>query len=201
MKPVKFIFDLDGTVTADETLPFIAKFFDVKEEIETLTQETIKGNIPFVESFIRRTQILGSLPVSEIADLLEKVRLYPNLFEFLQKNREHCAIATGNLECWVKKIIEKIGCQAFCSDAVVEDDKVVRLTSILRKESIVEKFQNEGYKVVYVGDGNNDLEAMRLADISIAVGMTHYPSKSILPATDYLIFNEKTLCRQLNQLL
>jgi len=200
-KSIKFVFDLDGTITAEETLPLIAKHFNIQEEIATLTQETIQGNIPFVESFIHRVQILGKLPVSQISDLLENVKLYPLLLSFVQQNHKNCSITTGNLRCWVNKLISKIGCEAFCSEAEVENDSVVQLTKILRKESIVENFQNQGYKVVYIGDGNNDSEAMRVADIAIAVGLTHYPSKSLLPVSDYLIFNENALWRQLNQLL
>jgi HAD superfamily phosphoserine phosphatase-like hydrolase len=200
-KPIKFIFDLDGTVTAEETLPFIAKHFHIQAEIDNITKETIQGNIPFVESFIKRVQILGKLPVSKVSSLLGKVHLYPQLHAFIQENRNRCIIASGNLSCWVDELIEKIGCPAFCSEAVVENNRVVKLTKILRKELVVEDCRRDGYEVVYIGDGNNDLEAMRTADIAIAVGMTHYPSKSLLPVSDYVIFNEKALCRQLNQLL
>jgi HAD superfamily phosphoserine phosphatase-like hydrolase len=189
-KPIKFIFDLDGTVTAEETLPLIAKHFRVQEEIVELTKETIKGNIPFIESFIRRVGILGKLPVSEIANLLESVRLHQELLTFIQTHQQYCAIATGNLECWVNKLISKVGCESFCSDALVENNKVVKLIKILRKELVVEKYQREGFRVVFVGDGNNDIEAMRIADIAIAVGMVHHPAKSILPMSNYLIFNE-----------
>ena len=73
---MKFVFDLDGTVTKQETLPLIAKHFGVEEEIETLTRETVKGNVPFIESFIKRVFILGKLPVSEIDSLLSNVELY-----------------------------------------------------------------------------------------------------------------------------
>ncbi len=198
---IKFVFDLDGTITSEETLPLIAGHFKVEEEIEKLTQETVQGNIPFVESFIRRVFILGKLPVDQVADLLETTKLYGQLVSFIQQHVENCAIATGNLECWSAKLLNKIGCESFCSDAVVEDNHVVKLTKILRKEQVVEQYQQQGYTVVFIGDGNNDLEAMRVADIAIAVGMTHYPSKSILPITNYLIFNEEALCRQLSQLL
>lgn len=200
-KPVKFIFDLDGTVTAEETLPLIANHFNIQEEIEVITKETIQGNIPFVESFIRRVNILGDISVSEISILLEKVRLYPLLHNFIRKNNEHCVIATGNLRCWVDRLLDRVGCESFCSEAIVDNDKVIRISSILRKENIVEDLQKKGFKTVYIGDGNNDMEAMRMSDISIAVGMTHSPSKSLLPISDYLIFNENALCRQLNQLL
>ena len=46
----KFIFNLDGTVTSHETSQLIAKHFNVQEEIEYLTKETIQGNVPFIES-------------------------------------------------------------------------------------------------------------------------------------------------------
>lgn len=197
----KFIFDLDGTITAEETLPLIARHFNIEAEIEALTRETIHGNIPFIESFIRRVHILGKLPVSKIADLLEPLALHRQLFDFILKNKEHCAIATGNIDCWVHKLVDRIGCTFFGSEALVEEDRIVKLTRILKKETVVTRYQEEGHKVVFVGDGNNDMEAMRLADIAIASGLTHYPAKSVLTVCDYLILNEKALCRQLSQLL
>lgn len=197
----KFIFDLDGTVTKQETLPLISKHFNIQEEIDNLTKETIQGNIPFIESFIRRVYILGKLPVNEVANLLEKVELYPQVIDFISEHKEDCIIATGNLECWIGKLAKRIGCCFYNSDGIIENNSVTKLTHILRKEKIVERFQTEGEKVVFIGDGNNDVEAMRLADVSIASGLTHMPAKSVLSITDYLVFTEDALCRQLNQLL
>jgi HAD superfamily phosphoserine phosphatase-like hydrolase len=197
----QFIFDLDGTLTSQETLPLIAKHFGIEAQIDIITQQTIAGNIPFVESFIKRVHILGALPVSKVDALLSCAPLYAQLWQFIKTHSERCAVATGNLSCWVEGLMQKLGCKAFCSQAMVKDDKVEQITSILRKETIVEQYQNMGCQVIYIGDGNNDMEAMRCADIAIAVGMTHEPSRSLLPIADYLIFNEKTLCRQLNQLL
>lgn len=51
---MKFLFDLDGTVTSKETLPIIAEHFGVQDQIAELTHHTVQGNVPFVESFIRR---------------------------------------------------------------------------------------------------------------------------------------------------
>lgn len=198
---MKFIFDLDGTITSQETLPLIASHFNVQEEISNLTKETIKGNIPFIESFIRRVHILGKLPVDEVATLLSKVNLYEEIFLFIEKNKSNCIIATGNLDCWISKLANKIGCKTYTSEAIVLNNKVVKLKSILRKEDVVNKYKTLGEKIIYIGDGNNDAEAMRLSDISIAAGLTHMPSNNVLPFSDYLIFNQSSLCRQLNQLL
>jgi len=198
---MKILFDLDGTITAQETLPVIAQHFGVEDKITELTQQTVQGNVPFIESFIRRVNILGNLPVSEISDLLADVPLYPQLYEFIQQHKDDCVIVTGNLSCWCMGLEEKLHCKTYCSEAEVVDNRVVKLKSILRKEQIVDLYKAQGEQVVFVGDGNNDLEAMRHADISIATGLTHNPARSLYAICDYIIFNEQALCRQLNQLL
>ncbi len=197
---MKFLFDLDGTVTSAETLPIIASHFECKEEIAELTKRTIQGNIPFIESFIRRVNILGKYSVSETSDLLAQVPLYPEVKKFIDDHRSDCVIVTGNLTCWCDGLFKKIGCKCYGSEADCEDDKVVKLKSILRKEQIVDQYKALGETVVFIGDGNNDLEAMRHANISIAVGITHNPAQSLLAITDYVIFNEHALCRQMRQL-
>ena len=197
----KFIFDLDGTITKKETLPLIAEYFDIKDKIEKLTKETISGTIAFAESFIKSVYVLGDLPINEVADLLANVPLYKGVVKFIKENKENCVIATGNLECWVEKLLKRIDCQYYCSAAQIADNKVSRMTAILKKENVVKLYQNQGEQVVFIGDGDNDVEAMRLADISIASGLTHHPAPSVLSIADYLTLNEEGLCRQLNQLL
>ena len=197
---MKFLFDLDGTVTSAETLPIIASHFDCKAEIAELTKRTVQGNIPFIESFIRRVNILGNYSVEETSRLLEQVPLYPEVKQFIDAHKADCIIVTGNLTCWCDRLFKRIGCQCYGSEAECEDDKVVKLKSILRKEQIVDQYKALGETVVFIGDGNNDLEAMRHANISIAAGLTHNPAQSLFAISDYVIFNEHALVRQMKQL-
>jgi HAD superfamily phosphoserine phosphatase-like hydrolase len=198
---MRFIFDLDGTVSAEETLPLIASCFHIEEEIAELTQATISGNIPFIESFIKRVHLLSQLPVSEINELLGHVRLYPDLLDFIQRHKQNCVIATGNLDCWVDMLLTRIGVESHTSSAVVQDNLIVKIRTILRKEDIVTMYQKRGDGVVFIGDGNNDMEAMRLSNVSIASGLTHTPANSVLSIADYLVVEESALCRLLSQLL
>lgn len=197
---MKFLFDLDGTVTSAETLPIIANHFNVEEQIAELTKRTVQGNVPFIESFIRRVNILGKYSVKETDDLLSQVPLYPVLAKFIIEHKEDCVIVTGNLTCWCDKLFKKIGCQCYGSLAECENDEVIKIKKILRKEDVVDQFKALGETVVFIGDGNNDLEAMRHANISIAVGLTHNPAQSLMAICDYIIFNEDALVRQLKQL-
>lgn len=197
---MKFLFDLDGTVTSQETLPIISEHFGCTDQIAELTAQTVAGNVPFIESFIRRVNILGHYSITETSELLSKVQLYSAVAEFIEKHKEDCVIVTGNLTCWCEKLFNKIGCQCYGSEAEVENDKVIKIKSILRKEQIVDQYKALGETVVFIGDGNNDLEAMRHANISIAAGLTHNPAQSLMSICDYVIYNENALVRQLRQL-
>ena len=197
---MKFLFDLDGTVTSEETLPIIANHFNCVEQISELTAKTVQGNVPFIESFIRRVNILGAYSVSETTRLLSEVPLYPAIAKFIEEHKEDCVIVTGNLTCWCEGLFKKIGCQCYGSEALCEDDKVVKLKTILRKEQIVDQYKALGETVVFIGDGNNDLEAMRHANVSIATGLTHNPAQSLMSICDYVIFNDQALVRQMRQL-
>jgi len=196
----KFIFDLDGTITKEETLPLIARHFKVEEKIEELTRATVAGEVPFIESFIQRVNILGKLPVSKINQLLSQVEIYGDLVRFIQNNVDMCSIATGNLNCWIEDLAKKIGCECFCSLGETENNQVARIVEILKKEDLVQRYKAEGHRVIFVGDGNNDVEAMREADVAIASGLTHTPAPAAVSVADYVVFEEKELCVLLRKL-
>lgn len=196
----KFVFDLDGTVTSIETLPLIARHFGVEEGIAQLTSQTVNGSIPFMESFIQRVRLLGNLPVDEVAALLRDVPLYGQIVGFIREHTDDCFIATGNVLQWVNLLVGQIKCRFHCSEAIIEGGRIRKLSRILKKENVVKELKDQGHEVVFIGDGNNDQEAMRCADISIASGLTHFPARSLLSVSDYLVFDEDSLCRLLEQL-
>ncbi len=197
---VKYIFDLDGTISKEETLPRIASYFHIEEQIEELTKQTVLGNIPFMDSFIKRVHLLSCLPVSDVNRLLENIELFFGVMEFISCKKEDCIIATGNLGCWVEKLVKRIDIKSYTSSAIVENDRICKICKILQKEDVVKEYKQNGEFIVFIGEGNNDVEAMRLADVSIASGLVHMPATSVLTVADYLVFEESTLCRLLNQL-
>jgi HAD superfamily phosphoserine phosphatase-like hydrolase len=197
---MKFLFDLDGTLLKLETLPLIAREFGITNEIEKLTQDTINGNIPFIESFIKRVDILSKLPADKISDLLVNIELFFEISNFIKENKKDCYIVTGNLDVWCNTLLESMGCKFFSSHAEIQDNKIAKVINIIKKEEIVLEIKKNNEKVVYIGDGNNDAEAMRLSDIAIASGLVHQPSKSVIAVADYLVYEESALLRLLNQI-
>lgn len=197
---MKFIFDLDGTLTLCETLPEIARAFHMEDKINALTAQTIRGEIPFMEGFIRRVNLLAHLNVADVAAVLERVEVNQPLVEFIAKNAANCVVATGNFEGWIEGLCKKIPCETVASRGEVDVRGCVRLTQILKKEDLVKAYQARGEKVVFIGDGNNDAEAMRLADVSIACGIVHKPAASVMQVADYAVFDTAALLRLLEQI-
>lgn len=200
LKMTKFLFDLDGTLTRFETLPLIARHFHIKREIEQLTRDTVMGNVSFEESFRRRVEILGKLPVNQVAEFLSGAELYPLAVKFIREHAENCRIVTGNLSCWTEPLIRKIGCKFHASEALVSNNRIQKIVSVLPKSEIVRQYQRAGYMAVFIGDGNNDVEAMHVSDTAIAAALTHTPSADVLSAADYCVTSDSELYEQLNEL-
>ena len=49
-----FLFDLDSTVTKQEILPTISKRLGIYERMSELTESTMRGEIPFKQSFLAK---------------------------------------------------------------------------------------------------------------------------------------------------
>lgn len=198
-KKVAFCFDLDGTLTKQETLPLIANELGIHEEINLLTTLTLNGVIPFKNSFKLRVQLLASVDISVVQNILGKVELFSDLQDFISNNSEDCYIVTGNLDVWVEKLISKIGCKSFASTAKYSGDRLLGIDNIIDKGDIVKKLKEEYDLIVAVGDSMNDVSMLENADIKVAFGGLHMPVESLIKVSNYVTFDEKGLCNILNQ--
>jgi phosphoserine phosphatase len=197
-----FLVDLDGTLTRCELLPLIAKHFNLEDVIKDLTYQCIWGKIPFEEGFLRRIEILKSIPISHVQGVIESVALNESLVSFMQDNVDRCYIVTGNLDVWVKPLCEKLKIPSFTSNANYQNNFIQEVKLVLNKKSVIEKLKHAFFskQFVVIGEGHNDAELMELADVGIAYGGVHAPANSVMATASHVIYNEKTLCNFLKQL-
>ncbi len=195
-----FVFDLDGTVTQMELLPLIAGVLDLEKEMKLLTQLTLSGQIPFEDSFRLRCACLQAAPIDEVRNVVSCVPLDPEIEEFIKANKDNCIIITGNLDVWIEPLIQKLGCQFYCSTAIVENNTLKGVRSVLYKNHPVLELKNKFSKIIAIGDGVNDIPMFEASDICIAYGGIHLPAKMLTEIADYIVFQGGSLCRLLNTL-
>lgn len=199
MIPYIYIFDLDSTITKVEILPEISKMIGKDKEMRELTERTMKGEIPFKHSFIQRVEILKNISVERINNIISEIPLNEKILQFISENRECCYIVTGNLDIWISGLMHKIGMDNhyFCSKAIVHEDKIDKIISVIDKRLTVKQFVQP---IVSIGDGDNDADMAHLADIGIGFGGVRPIAKSLLENADYAFYDENKLYEFLNKI-
>lgn len=195
-----FLFDLDATVTKEEILPALAEQVGLLEEMREMTEKTMRGEIPFQSSFLARVKMLKTIPVSRVAEIVEKIPLNEELVQFIRTHASRCYIVTGNIDVWIEELIKRIGLpmsHCYCSSASVSDDYIISVNSVVDKEKIAKQFV---VPVVAVGDGSNDAEMVRLADVGIGYGGVRPVAYSLMCNATHVICNEHRLCSFLHTL-
>ncbi len=195
-----FLFDLDSTITRQEILPTIARQFGVFEEMSTLTECTMRGELPFKQSFLQRVELLKQIPVSEVCELIGEIQLNEPLVEFIRRHQNRCYIVTGNLDLWIEKLIQKLGMEknTFCSKALVEHDYIQDVSSIVDKNAVIGQMV---LPFVAVGDGNNDAEMIEAAEIGIGYGGVREIAPSVLACASHAVYQEQKLVEFLERLI
>lgn len=84
----------------------------------------------------------------------------PELIANLKKRRNRVMLISGDNVAAVKLFAKKIG---------IEPDYAIGEATPGDKAGLIRKYQTEGYRVCYTGDGVNDTVALSEADVSISV--------------------------------
>lgn len=195
-----FLFDLDSTVTKEEILPTISKELGIYEKMCSLTESTMRGEIPFKQSFLQRVDLLKEVPVSQVRQRIEEIRLNERLVEFIKKNKDRCYIVTGNLDVWIDGLVKKLDMErnTFCSKAAVKDDYIKDVISVVDKNAVISQMV---LPFVAIGDGNNDAEMIEAAEIGIGYGGVRNIAPAVLACASHAIYEEEKLVDFLERLL
>ena len=195
-----FVFDLDSTVTCCELLPEIARCAGLEAEMARQTEQAMRGETAFAESFLQRTEMLREVPLPRAREIAASVPANPGIAGFLRAFPERCLIMTGNLDAWIEPLIERLGMggRCICSRAIADDERLIGVRSILDKDRAADSLK---HPFVAIGDGSNDAGLLRKADLGIGFGGVRGPSEEVRAAADVLVFSDSELCDLLYRLI
>ena len=189
MSDTIFLFDMDSTITQKEVLPEIAQKINRLVEMRKLTEATMRGEIPFRSSFLKRVEILSDISVTEVNQIVTDIPLNEHIADFIRQNRERCYVVTGNLDVWINGLMKKIEMEThcYCSKADVKDDRISKVVSVLDKELAARQFVQP---TVAIGDGDNDSGMARLAQVAVGFGGVREIAPSLLRNIDFAFYDE-----------
>ena len=195
-----FLFDMDSTITRKEVLPEISRRINKLDEMRKLTEATMRGEIPFRTSFLRRVKILSDISVQEVNDIVTDIPLNNAIANFIKCNAERCYVVTGNLDIWISGLMKKLGMEehTYCSKADVIEDHISKVVSVVDKELTVKQFVQP---MVAIGDGDNDAGMCRMANIGIGFGGVREIAPALLRSIDYAFYNDQRCAEYLWKLL
>jgi phosphoserine phosphatase len=176
-----FAFDMDSTLIEGEVIDELAKLAGVADQVVTITESAMRGEIEFPESFRRRVALLRGLPETSVRGLLNTIPLVAGaeqLIGTLKMLGYKTAILSGGFTFFAQHLQSRLGIDyVFANDLDMVNGAVsgevrtpivdgARKAELLREIARQENISLD--QVVAVGDGANDLPMLGIAGMGIA---------------------------------
>ncbi|RKD86520.1 phosphoserine phosphatase SerB [Mangrovibacterium diazotrophicum] len=174
-------FDMDSTLIQAEVIDELARKAGVYDEVSSITEAAMRGELDFQESFKKRISLLKGLDVSVMQEIAEELPLTEGaerLFRTLKKFGYKTAILSGGFNYFGNFLKSKLGVDyVFANELEIENGKLTgkhvgeivdgaKKAEMLKLLAFKEDLHLE--QVIAVGDGSNDLPMIKLAGLGIA---------------------------------
>ncbi len=174
-------FDMDSTLIEAEVIDELAKAAGVGEQVAAITEQAMRGELDFTQSFKRRVGFLKGLDEAVLEGIAHNLPITEgaqDLIRTLKALGYKTAILSGGFNYFGRFLQQKLGIDyVYANELAIENGKVTgevvgQVVDGKRKAQLLKELaEKEGLnlqQVIAVGDGANDLPMLGLAGLGIA---------------------------------
>lgn len=200
--------DMDSTLINIECIDEIAAFGGVKEQVASITEAAMRGEIKdFSESLIRRVAFLKGLSTEVLQSVYEqKLRLNPGAEQLVKTAQQaglKVLLVSGGFTFFTEKLKALLGLDAAHANVLESSEGLLtgrvngRILDAQGKadtlSTLAQELNAKPEQIIAIGDGANDLKMLGLAGYSVA-----YRAKPVVQAQAKYALNYSALDGVLN---
>ncbi len=180
-EPELVTFDMDSTLICEEVIDEIARDAGCYQQVSSITESAMRGELDFSQSLIQRVRCLKGLSEKNLDEIAKRLTLSPGAKRLLQQLHRlniKTAILSGGFDFFAKKIAQQLGIEIVVANQLEIRSGVLTgevfggiVDSEVKARKLFEIAQQYGIdpsKTVAVGDGANDLKVLSKAALGIA---------------------------------
>jgi len=175
------VMDVDSTVIQNEVIDLLAHEAGVLDEVASITERAMAGELDFAASLRERVALLKGLPIESIAKVRDKISLTPGARTLCRTMKtlgyRVCLVSGGFVEV-ISPIADDLGIDRLRANrlgvengfltGLVEGPIIDRLGKRQALEEFAAEFGIPMRRTIAIGDGANDIDMLEAAGLGVA---------------------------------
>ena len=201
-----FLFDVDSTLINEEVIDLIGAKANLSSEISAITELAMLGQIDFNMALTKRVELLSGLAVEILAEVRSEITLTNGAAELISGLRnagDEVAVISGGFVEVIAPLMKTLNIDYFKANSLeIHNEKLTgRVTGEIVNRMVKANYLNELKEqlnpklTIAIGDGANDIDMIKAADIGIA-----FCAKPALKEVADVVIDKRDLREILNYL-
>lgn len=201
-----FLFDVDSTLINEEVIDLIGAKANLSSEISAITELAMLGQIDFNMALTKRVELLSGLAVEILAEVRSEITLTNGAAELISGLRnagDEVAVISGGFVEVIAPLMKTLNIDYFKANSLeIHNEKLTgRVTGEIVNRMVKANYLNELKEqlnpklTIAIGDGANDIDMVKAADIGIA-----FCAKPALKEVADVVIDKRDLREILNYL-
>lgn len=181
MKKYLLVLDVDSTLIEQEVIELLAERVGLRDQVKTVTDQAMAGEIDFGEALLQRVRLLEGLTDQVFQEVLADIRVtdgVPELVSAVHKSGGMVGAISGGFSQVLEPLADKLSLDFFKANNLEVKDGVITgeiigdiVDAEVKARTMLDWAREYGFDVsntVAVGDGANDIQMLKASGFAVA---------------------------------